>query len=166
MPPSSVDHRKQFILTTTGNFFGWTVSPHLADSAELNNFLDDGNEFVLCFSQQQHDLHLSNQVVLHLYHKHQTYMELEQFTSSWPGHVPQSAAEQDLQSRCPCRLRVACSSPQVLMAKLLRCELEQATLLLSVALYHCHQTANLCRSHTIILNHKCNFCWGHVPTTF
>jgi hypothetical protein len=62
MPPSSADPRKQFILTTTGNFFGLTAPPQLADSAELNNFLDDGNEFVLCFSQQQHDLHPSNQV--------------------------------------------------------------------------------------------------------
>ncbi|XP_056467776.1 cytoplasmic dynein 2 heavy chain 1 isoform X1 [Gadus chalcogrammus] len=62
MPPSSADPRKQFILTTTGNFFGLTASPQLADSAELNNFLDDGNEFVLCFSQQQHDLHPSNQI--------------------------------------------------------------------------------------------------------
>ncbi|CAL8361611.1 unnamed protein product [Merluccius merluccius] len=62
MPPSSADPRKQFIVTTTGNFFGLTVSPLLADGAVLNNFLDDGNEFVLCFSQQQNDLHLSNQI--------------------------------------------------------------------------------------------------------
>ncbi|KAJ3590899.1 hypothetical protein NHX12_008847 [Muraenolepis orangiensis] len=62
MPPSSTDPRKQFILTTTGNFFGLKVSPDLADGAALNNFLDDGNEFVLCFSQQQQDLHLSNQI--------------------------------------------------------------------------------------------------------
>lgn len=62
MPPSSADPRKQFILTTTGNFFGLEVPPSLADSAALNNFLDDGNEFVLCFSLQHNDLHLSNQV--------------------------------------------------------------------------------------------------------
>uniref|UniRef100_A0A7N6AJF6 Cytoplasmic dynein 2 heavy chain 1 n=1 Tax=Anabas testudineus TaxID=64144 RepID=A0A7N6AJF6_ANATE len=47
MSHSSEDARKKFILTTTGNFHGIKPLPSLTDSPELNNFLDDGNEFVL-----------------------------------------------------------------------------------------------------------------------
>ncbi|TMS07235.1 Cytoplasmic dynein 2 heavy chain 1 [Larimichthys crocea] len=54
--------RKKFILTTTGNFYGIKPSSSLADSSELNNFLDDGNEFVLSVSRRGNDLHLSNKI--------------------------------------------------------------------------------------------------------
>uniref|UniRef100_A0A672FSM8 Cytoplasmic dynein 2 heavy chain 1 n=1 Tax=Salarias fasciatus TaxID=181472 RepID=A0A672FSM8_SALFA len=50
MPHGSDDARKRFILTTAGNFYGIKPSSSLTDSPELNNFLDDGNEFVLSFS--------------------------------------------------------------------------------------------------------------------
>lgn len=62
MPHGSDDARKKFILTTTGNFYGVKPSSSLADSPELNNFLDDGNEFVLSVSRHDNDLHLSNKV--------------------------------------------------------------------------------------------------------
>uniref|UniRef100_A0A8C4HFM7 Cytoplasmic dynein 2 heavy chain 1 n=1 Tax=Dicentrarchus labrax TaxID=13489 RepID=A0A8C4HFM7_DICLA len=62
MPHGSDDARKKFILTTTGNFYGIKPSPSLADSPELNNFLDDGNEFVLSVSRHDNDLHLSNKI--------------------------------------------------------------------------------------------------------
>ncbi len=62
MPHASDDVRKKFILTTTGNFYGIKPSPSLADSQELNNFLDDGNEFVLSVSRHVNDLHFSNKV--------------------------------------------------------------------------------------------------------
>ncbi|XP_068612804.1 cytoplasmic dynein 2 heavy chain 1 isoform X2 [Brachionichthys hirsutus] len=62
MPHSSDDERKKFILTTTGNFYGLKPSSSLADSTQLNNFLDDGNEFVLSVSRQDNDLQLSNKI--------------------------------------------------------------------------------------------------------
>lgn len=62
MPHGSDDSRKKFILTTTGNFFGLKPSSSLIDRPELNNFLDDGNEFVLSVSRHDNDLHLSNKV--------------------------------------------------------------------------------------------------------
>ncbi|KAM9359311.1 cytoplasmic dynein 2 heavy chain 1 isoform 6-T6 [Symphorus nematophorus] len=62
MPHGSDDARKKFILTTTGNFYGIKPSSSLPDSPELNNFLDDGNEFVLSVSRQDNELHLSNKI--------------------------------------------------------------------------------------------------------
>lgn len=62
MPHGSDDVRKKFILTTTGNFYGLKSSSSLTDSPELNNFLDDGNEFVLSVSRHDNDLRLSNKV--------------------------------------------------------------------------------------------------------
>ncbi|XP_061575223.1 dynein cytoplasmic 2 heavy chain 1 isoform X3 [Cololabis saira] len=62
MAHGSEDARKKFILTTTGNFYGVTPSSSLTDSPELNNFLDDGNEFVLSVSRHDNDLHLSNKI--------------------------------------------------------------------------------------------------------
>ncbi|XP_029374274.1 cytoplasmic dynein 2 heavy chain 1 isoform X3 [Echeneis naucrates] len=62
MPHGSDDVRKTFILTTTGNFYGIEPSSSLADSPELNHFLDDGNEFVLSVSSRDNDLKLSNKV--------------------------------------------------------------------------------------------------------
>lgn len=47
----SGDSRKDFILATVGNFFSYSSSDgavsHIADSKELNSFLDDGNCMVL-----------------------------------------------------------------------------------------------------------------------
>lgn len=47
----SGDTRKDFILSTIGNFFGYSSSDgavsHISDSKELNSFLDDGNCMVL-----------------------------------------------------------------------------------------------------------------------
>ncbi|KAM4627347.1 cytoplasmic dynein 2 heavy chain 1 [Polymixia lowei] len=62
MSHGSDDPRKRFILTTTGNFYGLKPSSSLADCPELNNFLDDGNEYVLSVSRYETDLHLSNQI--------------------------------------------------------------------------------------------------------
>ncbi|XP_041658498.1 cytoplasmic dynein 2 heavy chain 1 isoform X2 [Cheilinus undulatus] len=62
MPHNSEDVRKKFILTTTGNFFGITPSSSLTDSIELNNFLDDGNEFVLSVTRHGEDLHFSDKI--------------------------------------------------------------------------------------------------------
>uniref|UniRef100_A0A3Q0T4R8 Cytoplasmic dynein 2 heavy chain 1 n=1 Tax=Amphilophus citrinellus TaxID=61819 RepID=A0A3Q0T4R8_AMPCI len=62
MPHGTDDARKKFILTTTGNFYGLKPSSSLTDSPELNNFLDDGNEFVLSVCRNNNDLHLSNKI--------------------------------------------------------------------------------------------------------
>ncbi|XP_062329494.1 dynein cytoplasmic 2 heavy chain 1 [Osmerus eperlanus] len=62
MPDCSDDVRKQFILTTTGNFYALKPSSSLADSQELSNFLDDGNEFLLAVSKHGSDLLLSNKI--------------------------------------------------------------------------------------------------------
>ncbi|XP_041850617.1 cytoplasmic dynein 2 heavy chain 1 [Melanotaenia boesemani] len=62
MPHGSEDPRKKFILTTTGNFYGVKPSSSLNESPELNNFLDDGNEFVLSVSRHANDLQLSNKI--------------------------------------------------------------------------------------------------------
>ncbi|KAM4566457.1 cytoplasmic dynein 2 heavy chain 1 isoform 3-T3 [Odontesthes bonariensis] len=62
MSHNSEDARKKFILTTAGNFYGVKPSSSLHDSPELNNFLDDGNEFVLSVSRDVNDLHLSNKI--------------------------------------------------------------------------------------------------------
>lgn len=62
MPHGSDDARKQFVLTTTGNYFGLKPSASLVGSEELNNFLDDGNEFVLAVNKHENDLCLSNKV--------------------------------------------------------------------------------------------------------
>ncbi|CAB1349241.1 unnamed protein product [Coregonus sp. 'balchen'] len=62
MPHGSDDARKQFILTTTGNYFGLKPPSSLDGSEELNNFLDDGNEFVLAVTKHENDLCLSNKI--------------------------------------------------------------------------------------------------------
>ncbi|XP_034023634.1 cytoplasmic dynein 2 heavy chain 1 [Thalassophryne amazonica] len=62
MSSSFDDPRKKFILTTAGNFCGLKPLSSLADSPELNIFLDDGNEFVLAISKHDKGLHLSNQI--------------------------------------------------------------------------------------------------------
>lgn len=63
------DARKLFILTTTENYFGVKTSSDslissLADCRELNNFLDDGNEFVLSVHKPGSNLRMSNKVRL------------------------------------------------------------------------------------------------------
>lgn len=63
MPPSSDDPRKKFILATTGNFYGVRPGSSLSDSPELNNFLDNGNEFLLSANRNDNDLHFSNKVM-------------------------------------------------------------------------------------------------------
>ncbi|XP_047450013.1 cytoplasmic dynein 2 heavy chain 1 isoform X3 [Mugil cephalus] len=62
MPLGSDDDRKKFILATTGNFYGIKPLSSLTESPELNNFLDDGNEFVLSVVRRDNDLHLSNKI--------------------------------------------------------------------------------------------------------
>lgn len=61
MPHDMEDIRKRFILTTTANYFGLKPSS-LTDCRELDNFLDDGNEFVLAIIRNGKDLQLSNRV--------------------------------------------------------------------------------------------------------
>uniref|UniRef100_H2M4S9 Cytoplasmic dynein 2 heavy chain 1 n=1 Tax=Oryzias latipes TaxID=8090 RepID=H2M4S9_ORYLA len=62
MPLASEDARKRFLLNTTGNFFAVKPASTLNDEAELNNFLDDENEFVLSIRRRGNDLQLSNKV--------------------------------------------------------------------------------------------------------
>ncbi|XP_064157010.1 dynein cytoplasmic 2 heavy chain 1 isoform X2 [Anguilla rostrata] len=61
------DARKNFILTTTGNYFGLKTSSDplissLTDCRELNNFLDDGNEYVLSVYKPGSELRMSNKI--------------------------------------------------------------------------------------------------------
>ena len=50
------DSRKEFILATSGNFFGVAVTDgaisHAHDSKALNNFLDDGSVGLLSAHQE------------------------------------------------------------------------------------------------------------------
>uniref|UniRef100_W5MJK1 Cytoplasmic dynein 2 heavy chain 1 n=1 Tax=Lepisosteus oculatus TaxID=7918 RepID=W5MJK1_LEPOC len=66
MPLGLEDTRKDFILTTAANYFGFKPSDPVVssggESRELNNFLDDGNEFVLCVQKHGTDLLISNKV--------------------------------------------------------------------------------------------------------
>ncbi|XP_024132434.1 cytoplasmic dynein 2 heavy chain 1 [Oryzias melastigma] len=62
MPRGSEDARKRFLLNTTGNFFAVKPASSLTDEAELNNFLDDENEFVLSIRRHGNDLQLSNKI--------------------------------------------------------------------------------------------------------
>ncbi|XP_076002176.1 cytoplasmic dynein 2 heavy chain 1 isoform X2 [Genypterus blacodes] len=62
MSHDSDDTRKKFILTTTGNFYGLKPPSSLADSTEINNFLDDGNEFVLAVRRHENDFHFFNKI--------------------------------------------------------------------------------------------------------
>ena len=47
----SGDSRKEYLIATISNHFGYSVSDgavaHIPDSTELNNFLDDGNCLLL-----------------------------------------------------------------------------------------------------------------------
>lgn len=63
MTHSSDDPRKKFLLDTAGNLYGLRPAASLTDSPELNNFLDDANEFLLSVSANDNDLHFSNKVM-------------------------------------------------------------------------------------------------------
>lgn len=62
MPHDTEDIRKRFILATTANYFELKPPSSLSDCTELNNFLDDGNEFILAVIRNGQDLQLSNRV--------------------------------------------------------------------------------------------------------
>ncbi|XP_028817493.1 cytoplasmic dynein 2 heavy chain 1 isoform X3 [Denticeps clupeoides] len=62
MPRGSEDVRKNFILTTAGNFFGLKPPSGFSDSHELNNFLDDSSEFVLTVVRHGDDVQLFNRI--------------------------------------------------------------------------------------------------------
>ena len=63
------DSRKEFILATTGNFFGLSVSDGAISSNHddpcLNNFLDDGNVPVLSAQMSNNKIQLTNRVCCH-----------------------------------------------------------------------------------------------------
>ncbi|KAG8136946.1 hypothetical protein E2320_005491 [Naja naja] len=59
------DKRKIFISATAGNYFGLSSFGSLAPlsaSPELANFLDDGNEFLLCVQHSEDQIVVSNKV--------------------------------------------------------------------------------------------------------
>ncbi|XP_069747277.1 cytoplasmic dynein 2 heavy chain 1 isoform X4 [Narcine bancroftii] len=66
MPASLEDTRKIFILRTAGNYFGISPSDSfissLEDRKELNNFLDDGNVFVISLQKSGDRLVVCNKV--------------------------------------------------------------------------------------------------------
>ncbi|XDV33112.1 hypothetical protein PO909_003674 [Leuciscus waleckii] len=61
MPPGTDDPRKLFILTTVGNHFSLDTPASLS-RRPLDNFLDDGNEFLLAVSRHADELHFSNKL--------------------------------------------------------------------------------------------------------
>ncbi|XP_043547742.1 cytoplasmic dynein 2 heavy chain 1 isoform X2 [Chiloscyllium plagiosum] len=67
MPASLEDPRKSFILRTAGNYFGFPPSDSLISSLEnrreLNDFLDDGNVFVISLQKSADQLLICNKVV-------------------------------------------------------------------------------------------------------
>lgn len=60
------DKRKIFVSATAANYFGLSSSASLAPLSggpELANFLDDGNEFLLCVHHSEdHQIVVSNRV--------------------------------------------------------------------------------------------------------
>ena len=62
----SGDSRKEFILASTGNFYGLSVTDGVVknchDEPALNNFLDDGNVSVLCAIMDGKKIVLHNKV--------------------------------------------------------------------------------------------------------
>uniref|UniRef100_A0A803SUA0 Dynein cytoplasmic 2 heavy chain 1 n=1 Tax=Anolis carolinensis TaxID=28377 RepID=A0A803SUA0_ANOCA len=59
------DKRRIFISATVANYFGlssYTSLAPLSSSPELGNFLDDGNEFLLCVQHSQDQILVSNKV--------------------------------------------------------------------------------------------------------
>ncbi|XP_073674385.1 cytoplasmic dynein 2 heavy chain 1-like [Garra rufa] len=62
MPPGTDDPRKLFILTTAGNYFSLDTSASLSTCHPLDNFLDDGNEFLLTVTRNKDELQFSNKL--------------------------------------------------------------------------------------------------------
>ncbi|KAL1260293.1 hypothetical protein QQF64_008120, partial [Cirrhinus molitorella] len=62
MPPGTDDPRKLFILTTAGNYFSLDTSASLSTWCPLDNFLDDGNEFLLTVTRNKDELQFSNKL--------------------------------------------------------------------------------------------------------
>ncbi|KAJ8280434.1 hypothetical protein GJAV_G00054510 [Gymnothorax javanicus] len=65
--PHDEDARKHLILSATGNYFGLETSSDplisaLTDCTELNNFLDDGNEYLLSVRKSGSELLMSNKI--------------------------------------------------------------------------------------------------------
>ncbi|KAH0625160.1 hypothetical protein JD844_033332 [Phrynosoma platyrhinos] len=59
------DKRKIFVSATAANYFGlssFTSLAPLSSSPELANFLDDGNEFLLCVQHSEDQIRVSNKV--------------------------------------------------------------------------------------------------------
>ncbi|KAI5085698.1 cytoplasmic dynein 2 heavy chain 1, partial [Silurus meridionalis] len=54
------DSRKLFLLTTVGNYFSLKTLPKFATCTEIDNFLDDANEFLLAASTDGDRVHFSN----------------------------------------------------------------------------------------------------------
>ncbi|XP_026994578.2 cytoplasmic dynein 2 heavy chain 1 isoform X2 [Tachysurus fulvidraco] len=62
MAPMMDDPRKLFLLTTVGNYFSVKTSPSLTTCTQINNFLDDSNEFLLAVSTDGDELLFSNRM--------------------------------------------------------------------------------------------------------
>ncbi|XP_065136472.1 cytoplasmic dynein 2 heavy chain 1 [Paramisgurnus dabryanus] len=62
MPPGRDDPRKVFILTTAGNYFSLDTPASPSTRTPLDNFLDDGNEFLLTVSRHEDKLQFSNKL--------------------------------------------------------------------------------------------------------
>ncbi|XP_072467338.1 cytoplasmic dynein 2 heavy chain 1 isoform X1 [Notamacropus eugenii] len=66
MATGAADVRKHFILTTIQNYFGMLSEPcelpHLLSCAEVNNFLDDGNQLLLRAQRLETGISLSNTI--------------------------------------------------------------------------------------------------------
>lgn len=65
MPSGKDDPRKLFILTTAANYFSLDTPVSLSSCRPLDNFLDDGNEFLLAVTRHADELHFSNKVQHH-----------------------------------------------------------------------------------------------------
>ncbi len=76
MPPGSDDPRKLFILTTAGNYFSLDTPASLSSCRPLNDFLDDGNEFLLTVTRNTDELQFSNKVLWVTYSCHIYYTSM------------------------------------------------------------------------------------------
>ncbi|XP_050986096.1 LOW QUALITY PROTEIN: cytoplasmic dynein 2 heavy chain 1 [Labeo rohita] len=62
MPPGTDDPRKLFILNTAGNYFSLDTPGSLSTCHPLDNFLDDGNQFLLTVTRNKDELQFSNKL--------------------------------------------------------------------------------------------------------
>ncbi|KAM4699205.1 cytoplasmic dynein 2 heavy chain 1 [Discoglossus pictus] len=60
--PGGGDTRKRFVLSTVHNYFGLPWDGELPSSKELDQFLDDGNEFILTGRRAGNRIELSNKI--------------------------------------------------------------------------------------------------------